>query len=355
MSTATASARQTNAYRHTVRPTRNPVVMALHWASKTDPAIIPLCGWWTRQTQAALGFFVLFTAMLALCSGTYTLTTLNVPPPANVALGVLWGVFIFYIDREIVGALDKRMALVRPVLSLFIGVLVAVPVELWVFQDWVDQEIDRVYRTDNNEASQKLGDGQKEIIQRRRALQDRYESLLAEDKKWGDVMDSELVGRAGNRRTGIPGQGPVFNNAASQQARVRRLIAESRRDLDSFNQANEADQARLEKQFSRQEVRKVTSFVVRCEALHRVTSASWPLFWMSWAVTLFFIVIEMTPALMKILTTSADYQHIVAAEMKENIVRIDEIAERNLQIAIKNPTEPEPSVVEKFAFVRFGM
>lgn len=355
MGSTTATARQTNAFSPTVRPTRNPLVMALHWASKTDPSIIPLCGWWTRQTQAALGFFVLFTSALALCSGTYTLTTLNVQPPANLLLGALWCLFIFYIDREIVGALDKRMAVVRPVLSLFIGVLVAVPVELWVFQDRVDQEIDKVYRTDNQDVTQKLEDGQKEIMQRRKTLQGRYESLLAEDKKWGDVMDSELVGRSGNHRSGIAGQGPVYNNAAEQQARVRRLAAEARRDLEEFNRTNEADQARLEKQFGRQEVRKVTSFVVRYEALHRVTSASWSLFWMSWAVTLFFIVIEMTPALMKMLATSADYQHIVAAEMKENIVRIDEIAERNLQIAMKSPTEPEPSVVEKFAFVRFGM
>ena len=350
-----ATTRQTNAFRPGVRPTHNPLVRALHWVSKTDPVIISLCGWWTRQTQAALGFFVLFTATLALCSGTYTLTTLNVPPPMNYALGGLWAAFIFYIDREIVGAVDKRMALVRPVLSLFIGVLVAVPVELWVFQDRVDQEIDRIYRADNRDASQKLEDGEQAINERRKGLQDRYESLLAEDKKWADVMDSELVGRSGNHRSGIAGQGPVYNNAAAQQARVRGLIAEVRRDLDGFKQANETDQARLEKQFSRQEVRKVTSFVVRYEALHRVTNTSWPLYWMSWAVTLFFILIEMTPALMKILTTSADYQHIVAAEMKENIVRIDEIAELNLQIAMKNPTEPEPSVVEKFSFVRFGL
>ena len=355
MNSATETSRQASAFRPVVRATRNPFVRCLHWVSKTDPNIVALCGWWTRQTQAAFGFFVLFTATLALFSGIYTLTTLNVTPPLNYILGALWATLIFYIDREIVGALDKRMALIRPVLSLFIGVIVAVPVELWVFQDRVDQEIDRTYLTDNQEANQKLEDGQKQIDQRQTALQSRYESLLAEDKKWADVMDNELVGRAGNGRTGIAGQGPVYNNAAAQQARVRTLLAEVRRDLDSFKQASETDRAALEKQFSRQEVRKVTSFVVRYEALHRVTDASWTLFWMSWAVTVFFILIEMTPALMKLLTDSADYQHIVAAEMKENIVRIDEIAELNLQIAMKNPSEPEPSVVEKFSFVRFGL
>ena len=91
MNSAAATAR-TNIYRPTIRPTRNPITKGFHWASKTDPNIIPLCGWWTRQTQAALGFFVLFTATLALFSGTYTLTTLNVPPPFNFLLGGLWGV-----------------------------------------------------------------------------------------------------------------------------------------------------------------------------------------------------------------------------------------------------------------------
>ena len=190
------------------RPTRNPVIRLLHWASQTDPNIIPICGWWTRQTQAALGFFVLFTATMAGFSAFYTLTTLNVWAPFNFILALLWFLFILFCDRFVVASLNRRAAIIRPLLSFFIGLLVAVPVELWVFQDRVDQEIDKVYRADNQEPQRALAEGQKDISLRRVALQRRYEDLLLEEKHWGDVMDGELVGRAGQDAAGSPERVP---------------------------------------------------------------------------------------------------------------------------------------------------
>ena len=59
--------------------------------------------------------------------------------------------FIFFLDREIVGGIDKSTAVVRPLLALFIGMLAAIPVELWVFEARVDQELQRQYREDNKE------------------------------------------------------------------------------------------------------------------------------------------------------------------------------------------------------------
>jgi len=76
--------------------------------------------------SGSTGFFVLFTARLR-CLGNLHTHDLNVPPSFNLLLGGLLGSGSFSISTaRFVGALDKRMAMVRPVLSLFIGVLVAV-------------------------------------------------------------------------------------------------------------------------------------------------------------------------------------------------------------------------------------
>src|SRR5205085_10734786 len=59
------------------------------------------------------------------------------PPPPRSSLFPYTTLFrsILFCDKFVVACLDNRAAMIRPFLSFFIGLLVAVPVELWVFQD----------------------------------------------------------------------------------------------------------------------------------------------------------------------------------------------------------------------------
>jgi hypothetical protein len=127
-------------------PVRNPLTLTLFWLSKTDPRLVAVCSRWAMATQAALGVFVLFTATLAFGGAYYTLSTLHASGSLVPWIAAGWSVFILFLDREIVGGLDKKTAIVRPFLALFIGMLVAIPLELFVFQNRVDQELQRQYR-----------------------------------------------------------------------------------------------------------------------------------------------------------------------------------------------------------------
>ena len=91
----------------------------------------------------------------------------------------------------------------------------------------------------------------------------------------------------------------------------------------------------------------------RYEALDRVVHSSDPLWRLSWLITLTLILIEMTPALLKLLTPHADYHHLANAEIRENVARIDEISDRNYRLAMENPEIPRLSVAEKFTIVRY--
>ena len=88
--------------------------------------------------------------------------------------------------------------------------------------------------------------------------------------------------------------------------------------------------------------------------MDRVVHSSDALFRLSWVVTLTLILIEMTPALLKLLTPHVDYHHLVKAEIRENITRIDEISDRNYRLAMEHPEVPELSVSEKFTIVRYS-
>lgn len=336
------------------RPVRNPLTLALFWASKTDPKLASVCSRWARATQAAFGLFVLFTAALAFGSAYYTLSTLGVPDPWPTWIACVWMTFVFFLDREIVGGLDKASAAIRPLLALIIGTIVAVPIEMWVFQDRIDQQLSRQYRENNRDQLEHARTVQKQLEDRRAALQASLSDFRKQEADWGKVMDDELVGRPNVGRTGMSGVGPVFENAKAQQEAVRQRIQEVRRDLDTLEESLPSERNRLETEFRREEVAKITSFVTRYEALQDVLQQSPSLYRLSWAVTLFFVFVEMTPALMKLLTPHVDYHHLVNAEIQENVLRIDEIAFRNYELAKTDPVTPQMSVAEKFALVRFS-
>src|SRR6185369_5762762 len=157
----------------------NPLTLLLLWASKTDPKLVAVCSRWAISTQAAFGLLVLFTTALAFCSAYYTLSTLGVSERWLPWIAAAYTLFIFTIDREIAGSLDRGTALVRPVLALMIGTVVAVPVELWIFQDRVDQELAMQYRQNNKGQLDQLRDSQAQIEKRRADLQ----GTLAELRK----------------------------------------------------------------------------------------------------------------------------------------------------------------------------
>ena len=51
--------------------------------------------------------------------------------------------------------------------------------------------------------------------------------------------------------------------------------------------------------------------------MDKVIHSSDSLYRLSWLITLTLILIEMTPALMKLLTPHVDYHHLVSAEIRE--------------------------------------
>jgi hypothetical protein len=334
-------------------PVRNPLTLAMFWLSKTDPRLVSVCSRWAIATQAAFGVFVLFTATLAFGAMYYTLSTLNAPGSLVPWIAAGWSVFILFLDREIAGSLDKTTAIVRPLLALFIGALVSIPIELWIFQQRVDQELQRQYRQDNKQQLEDLVASKAQLDQRRTDMQSTMAELRKQEAEWGRVMDQELAGRSAPGRTGLRGAGPVFDNAQTQQTSVRQRMQEIRQGLDQLERSL-PEQGRLsEERFKREEVARITDFVTRYEAMDKVIHSSPPLYRLSWLITLALILVEMTPALLKILTPHVDYHHLVSAEIRENCTRLDELSDRNHQLAMENPEMPRLSVIEKFIIAKY--
>jgi hypothetical protein len=127
----------------------------LYRLSKTDRIIVSRCNEETRIHQRSLGLFVLLTALFAFASGYYALTTvfgtwdamsmqyqLSIKQNLTVFLcATLYAVMIGSIDREIVAAKNKWAAALRIPLALAIGVVIAVPIELKILENKINQQI----------------------------------------------------------------------------------------------------------------------------------------------------------------------------------------------------------------------
>jgi len=152
-------------------------------------------------TQAALGVFVGFSALLALASAYCTCSMLDVPASLVPCLAVGWAVWICFLEREISGGLDRTTAVVRPLLALLISALVSVSISMFIFRGRVDQELARQYRMENKVQLESLNAAQSRLDQRRNVLEAVLADLRKQETDWGKTMDDELVGRTKyNRR-----------------------------------------------------------------------------------------------------------------------------------------------------------
>lgn len=133
-----------------------------------------------------IGGTVLFTAIFAGLSVGYALFTVfdNIWPV--LAVGVLWMLMIFNLDRYIVSTLKKRdkfslefkQAIPRLLLAVLIALVIAKPLELKIFEKEINRELDRQRLETIRESKGQIKAGFPEIQQ----LQDQIDGLNAEIK-----------------------------------------------------------------------------------------------------------------------------------------------------------------------------
>jgi hypothetical protein len=335
-------------------PPGDRLTRGLLWASKTDPNLVCVCSRWSLQTQIAYGYFVCFTALAAFGAAWCTMTTVNAPVLLVPLIALAWSAFVFFLDREITGSLDKRALWIRPILALVISATVAIPVELSIFQGRVDQVLQRDYLDTNKQQMNDRRAGEAKLQEERARLARKLDREEQDVAQWGNTMDAEAVGRAGAGRTGQAGTGAAYRNAQDQQEKAIKAVAQTRQEAEQLDRSMNDERKRLEKEFERGSVPKVTDFVTRFEGLERVKAESASLNFLSWLITLTLMMIELTPALMKFMKWDSDYDTLVRRMMDEFKTRMDAIAELKMASVKKDPMTPSFTTVDHFAETTYG-
>jgi Domain of unknown function (DUF4407) len=318
--------------------------------SKTDRRIIIYCTDHSIKTQVTNGVFVLLTGMFAFLSCMYAVYTTFKDFKVAVPVAFLYATVIVFIDREIVSATNRRAALARLPLAFVIGMVISVPLEMRMFEKRIAQDLSTHNSEQNRPAREQMEQDERAFDNRIKALESEMAGYRQNIVEAGLTMQDETTGavRAGRKRTEIPGQGPAYRAAEAQLERNKQLFDIAKGDLDKLIQAQNDVRTRIKESYELRAVPKVEDLLASYEALERVKASSPSAIYMAWGIRALIILLEMSPALMKLMQRTNEYNVTLEAVRRVNISRVIGIANDQIDQITRNPrTAPKPSLLEQ--------
>jgi hypothetical protein len=286
-----------------------------------------------------LGAIICFTAGFAALSGAYAAYTAFRDTAVATALGVLWGLFIFTLDRLIVSGIKKQpqepndtwsvlfgkslrgiiQAFPRITLAVFLSVVIATPLELKLFEREIQLYIAQDIQNRAIEAEQLANEEFPEIENLQTRNRDLLLLLQAKEERRDILRDQSFAEAEGTDGTRTRGKGPVY---AERRAELRNY----QKELDAFRQnvntqivANNAKIASLEAQ--KQQRLAVVKTVVenshgllaRLNALHQLARdrENRTLGWTILLIFFVFLAVETAPVVTKVMSGYGPYDKLL--------------------------------------------
>jgi hypothetical protein len=279
-----------------------------------------------RAKYSSIGGLVLVTALLAVWSGGYAIYTIFRNIPATIAIAVLWGAFILWLDRYLISSTRKLAVisefftsrqtappydvqrswsgvgalLVRLAMASLIGIVVAKPIEMVMLEPWV---IEQIRSTNDNEARRLTQDSQVDELEqslaaRRTELERRRKEIDAQRR----VLSDEIAGRAGSGKVGdgrvAAAQRELLEDTeADYKGDLALLDSEESRRKEEYQAVQTATATRAEQRLAN---RSVISDLGTIEEIKNGGGGKAQLVGLvSTFLTVFFVIVEIMPILSK--------------------------------------------------------
>lgn len=331
------------------------LVKPLFALSKTDSKLIQLCSDNAYKTQAGYGLFILIIGIFAFFSSSYALKmTLDISGVYFIA--AIYAILIMLIDREIVSVANKNRLMIgtRVVLAVCIGLVVSVPLELRMFAPQIEQQMKAMLDSDNHRPIEERKDAEKQFGDRIREAEKEVETLKAEINELDKRITNELLA-AGQQFQGVtrgterPGKGPVYHRLVDQKDETEKKLVKAQEALRTLKAEEPQVMNEIEDKFKRNALPPASDLLSRYTALGAVKqhpSRGWDAWFMAWGVRLLLIMLEVTPALIKLLQEDNEYDALVRATRRRSITRIYAIANDHMeQLAQNGGQNPTPTLI----------
>lgn len=288
---------------------------------------------------AMIGVFVILTACFAALSGGFALYTGFKKLMLAIPVGLLWGAFIFTLDRFIVSSIRKKQidddssllqkawiksgeilaASPRLVLAVFIAITVAVPLEMKYFEPEITAQIGET----NTEAAKAAAATAPQAIPELAAVQDELNNIAGREKKLRDRRDSltddvkyEGLGVKGAGYTGVFGPGPIYRQRLADAKQAEAELSNSQTTTrervqyltDRLNQLRLELAAKIDQTNQRRE--NGDGFLARFKALSQLAAAG-PIKSVTRFLIILLMLIETTPVLIKLFAKRGPYDDLL--------------------------------------------
>lgn len=284
-----------------------------------------------RSKYASIGATILITAIMAGLSGGYALFTVFQSPVIAATLGSFWGITIFNLDRSFTSTTKKTKENkdavkqfvatgIRLSLATLVGLVIAKPFEIKVFESKINETIAREALIKNKKTRNSTSEADKieELKDELIKLQNNAIKKEAKWLEWEKKANGEAEGISG---TGRRGKGIVYDDKKETATQLQQQLKDLRNSIDK----KEAEITRLEKSQDKtiakiDEETKIT-IVDQLATLHKLAKKEDVIFWSSLGISSLLIAIEISPLLVKILAPYGIYDALIEVE-EENFIDI---------------------------------
>jgi len=283
-----------------------------------------------HSKYSGLGAVLLATFVLATISAGYAVYTVFGNWLWTIAFAIIWGLIIFNFDRFLVSTMRKygvsrrkqiMMALPRLALALLIGVVIARPLEMKIFEKEINVKMtknlhDKIRLNDSllaMEYKNQLANAETErqrLLGRKLAIEDTLHNLRT-------AYLQEADGTGGSRQRGIENitrlKQDAFNLARTQFAPELLLLEQNMKSQDSLTATAKASMEEKRKQFEATAMANM-GFLERNKALADLSAEENSVFWASLLISMLIVLIEIGPVLSKLMMPLGPYDIALAKE-----------------------------------------
>jgi len=274
-----------------------------------------------------IGATIFFTGIFAALAGSYAVYTVFDNLYISIAIGILWGLMIFNLDRYIVSSMRKHrrkrrelfMAAPRLILALFISIIIAKPLELKIFEKEINAELLAMQL----EAVEKLADSvskpfDNEKLKIDKQIESLKKDILQKERKRDTLLQIAQKEADGTGGTMQRNAGPIYKIKRADADRVGDELNALRKLNEGqisklINQKDSLDSQKAETISSLEKV-NLTGLASRLEAHSRITAKSNAIWLASIFIMLLFMAIETAPVVVKLMSPEGPYDFELRSE-----------------------------------------
>jgi Domain of unknown function (DUF4407) len=292
-----------------------------------------------KTKYVMIGMFIFLTAIFASLSCGYALYIGFKSAWLATGVGMLWGAFIFNLDRFIVSSIRRkyidpssswiRKSLLRSgeylaasprfLLAFLIGVVISVPLELKYFDPEITTRVNKAV-----DADIKIKDGElketAKINELKNEIQSLQQAIFDKELRRDRLRDDSYAEAEGTGGTRKRGRGPVAEMRILEFKNYEAELIKFRNDSQAKIVSDQNEIARLEAEEKEKietlvkERNERIGFLERYKALRNLAEESGTVWWATFFISFLLVVLEITPIAMKIISKRGPYDSILEAD-----------------------------------------